>query len=213
MAGRGERSRWLSYSDQLEEGFSLNPDVAFETEEEFTEAENAAEEECRRNEHLWQLMARHEADDLFALYADWWSRVLRHIDEIPNQDHQLAVRCWLLKDFHVCPSFKPGGFLVTETLRGAGEWLLENGVAVREKDGSLKKRPDGYLDGQLFPNHVQGYVEAGLGFCLATELWLTDAEWPGFGRVREISWELLLEKCKEWTRKELRQKNLYAKRS
>ena len=213
MAGRGERSRWLSYSDHLEEGFSLDPTHAFEAEEQSAEVDNAAEERRRDCEHLRRLMARHEDQDLFALYNDWWFRVLRHIDEIPNQDHQKAVRCWLLKDFHVCPSFKPGGFLVTETLRGTGEWLLENGVAVREKDGSLKRRPPEYLDGQLYPNQVQEYVEAGLGFCLATELWLTDAEWPGFGRVREVCWELLLEKCKEWTRKELRQKNLYAKRS
>ena len=213
MARRGNRSRWWSYSERLDEGFSLDPELSFEAEEQSAEAENETEERCRNSEHLRQLSARHNHEDSFETYVDWWARVLRHIDEIPNRDYQLAVRCWILKDFDVCPKFKPGGFLVAETLRSTGEWLLEHGVAVREKDGSLRRRRPGYLDGQLYPNHVQEYVVAGLSFCLATELWLTDDEWPGFGRVRDVRWELLLGKCGEWIEKELRQKNLFTKRS
>jgi hypothetical protein len=212
MAKRGEsKPLWSSWSKQFEDGCSYNPAEAEEAEEQRAEAEAATQEQQLDTELLCELNAEATANDQFDRNWEFWRRVLRHVDVIPNERWKKAVRLWVLRDFESAPVFR-NGFLVGETLRETGRWLLEAGEAVREKDGALRERPPGYLPGQIFPNGVQELLEHGLGFCLATELWQSDSdELSGCGSVREVGWDSLLEKCELWVANELRVKNHYTK--
>ena len=196
---------WSSWSKQLEEGCSYNPAEADDAEEQLAQADEAEQERRLDAEMLAELNAEAGGEDLYVLYSEFFVRILRHIDKVPNQDHQKAVRAWLLKDFDVSPTFKPGGFPVGETLRGAAEWLLVDGVVVREKNGALKKRLNGYPDGQLYPQGAKDLVVKGLAFCYATELWLTEP------RSKELGWDALLEKCEKHVISELKGKNSFTK--
>lgn len=202
MRKRG-KPLWSSWSEQFEAGCSLNPATAEEAEEWLAEAETAKEEQQR--ELLCTADAEPELEDQFVRAWDFWRKVLRHVDVIPNERAKKAVRLWLLRDFDMAPVFR-NGFPVGETLRGTGQWLVAEGECVREKNGEPRERPAGYLPGQLFPQAVQELLEQGLGFCLATEFWLTDRH-----GVRSVGWNRLLAKCEQWVRDELRVKNRYTK--
>ena len=201
---------WSSWSEQFEVGCSFNPEEADNAEEQWAEAEAASQELQLNIELLKELRAEASEKDQYEAVWDFWKRVLRHIETIPNERWKQAVQCWVLRDFDVSPTFR-NGFIVGETLREAGERLLEVGVAVREKDGSLSERSDGYLPGQIYPFGVQELIEHGLGFCLATELWLNNTALPEVGAVRELDWDSLIEKCEQWVKDELRVRNRYTK--
>jgi hypothetical protein len=170
------------------------------------------EQECllREAEELRQLNEEPEADeDSYARDAAFWCRVLRHLPVVPNPDHRKAVEAWKLRDIYTSASLAHGGCLGGETLRGTSLALHAAGIMVRDKLGVPVPRPKStnLPEGAFYPQQCEDYVVRGVGFCIATELWLSSTE------VREVGWDALLSRCENWFRLELRSKKPFSKRS
>lgn len=192
--------RW-SFGNEDEWDVYAQDDAAAEVERHEDEARQQAEELQQLN----QLPERDE--DCFASDAEYWCRVFRHLPLVPNPDHRKAVEGWVLKDIYTSPTLSHGGCLAAETLRGTSMWLYASGVIVRDAANEPIRRTNGLPDGALYPQQVVDYVVQGVGFCLATEVWLTSTA------AHELGWEMLLSRCKAWFRSEIRSKKPFSKRS
>jgi hypothetical protein len=171
------------------------------------EVEFEQEQLLREAEELRQLAVEPESEDCYARDAAFWYRVFRHLPAVPNPDHRKAVELWLVRDIYEAPSLAHAGCLAGETLRGTSVGLHASGIMVRDRNGAPVPRPPRLKlpDGAFYPQQVEDYVVHGVGFCLATEVWLTNTA------VHEIGWDALLDRCEDWFRKGLKSKKPFTK--